>query len=179
MANLDLFMADMPSQLQMSAQAFIFKRLALPVIPQLLVEIDSIARQAPFRHMTTPSGHQMSAAMTNCGQLGWITDQKGYRYSMVDPLTQQPWPVMPAVFLQLAQQAAQLAGFDHYTPDSCLINQYAIGSKLSLHQDKDEQNYSQPIVSVSLGLTATFLWGGQQRREAVQKFILEHGDVVV
>jgi len=145
-----------------------------------LVEgITSVAEQTPFRHLITPGGYTMSVAMTNCGRVGWVSDRKGYRYDPVDPDTGQPWPPMPDAFLKLAVDAAQDAGFPDYNPDACLINRYAPGSKLSLHQDRDEKDQWAPIVSVSLGLPATFQWGGKKRSDPVRRIQLESGDVVV
>jgi alkylated DNA repair protein (DNA oxidative demethylase) len=141
--------------------------------------IEAVAARAPFRIMTTPGGLPMSAAMTNCGPLGWISDRSGYRYSPTDPQTNLPWPAMPHAFLDLAASAARLAGFPNFIPDACLINRYAPGAKMSLHQDKDEHDFSQPIVSVSLGLPAVFLFGGFARSETPARIPLHHGDVVV
>ena len=143
----------------------------------LVAAIDAIAAEAPFRHMTVPGGGRMSVAMTNAG-IGWVADTKGYRYDRADPLSGQPWPEMPQVFLDLAQRAAQAAGFD-FTPDGCLINRYEPGAKMGLHQDINEGDYSAPIVSVSLGLPATFQFGGLRRGDPVEKITLHHGDVVV
>lgn len=179
MENLDLFAQDAPAQIQIGQQAFVIKGLSLPVAEQLLAEIKRMTQLAPFRQMPTPNGYQTSVAFTNCGTLGWTSNAQGYQYVATDPLTAQPWPAMPSVFLELAQQAAALAGFADYQPDSCLMNRYLVGTKLSLHQDKNEQDFSQPIVSVSLGLPARFLWGGHQRSDPTLKFLLEHGDVMV
>ena len=121
----------------------------------------------------------MQVALTNCGALGWVSDRRGYRYSAQDPDSGQPWPAMPPTFLALAQSAAAQAGFDHFAPDACLVNRYAPGTRLSLHQDRDEQDFGQPIVSVSLGLPARFLWGGLQRADRPQRVPLWHGDVMV
>ena len=146
---------------------------------EILEAVEAIAAAAPFRHMLTPGGFRMSVAMTNCGPLGWVSDRKGYRYSPVDPETGRPWPAMPEAFLRLASEAAAAANFPAFVPDACLINRYVPGAKMSLHQDKDEKDFSQPIVSVSLGLPAVFLFGGPSRKDAVQRIALEHGDVVV
>jgi alkylated DNA repair protein (DNA oxidative demethylase) len=129
--------------------------------------------------MVVPSGHTMSVAMTNSGDLGWITDRTGYRYTTIDPTTGKPWPPMPAPLLQLAQRAAAAAGFSGFTPNACLINRYAPGTRLSLHQDKNEQDYTHPIVSVSLGLPATFLLGTLRRTDTPRRIRIEHGDVLV
>lgn len=145
----------------------------------LLAAIEEIAALAPFRRMVTPGGFEMSVAMTNCGAAGWVTDRTGYRYQAQDPQSGAPWPSMPPGFLALADQAATAAGFASFVPDACLINRYEPGTKLSLHQDKDEADYAHPIVSVSLGLPATFQFGGPKRGDPVRKVALEHGDVVV
>jgi alkylated DNA repair protein (DNA oxidative demethylase) len=129
--------------------------------------------------MVTPGGHQMSVAMTNCGNVGWVTDRSGYRYDTSDPEAAKPWPKMPASFRELAAQAAAQGGFEGFAPDACLINRYAPGARMSLHQDKDELDLAAPIVSVSLGLPAIFLFGGLQRSDKPQRFRLEHGDVAV
>ena len=145
----------------------------------LLAAVEAIAAEAPFRHMVTPGGFEMSVAMTNCGAAGWVTDRTGYRYQAHDPHSGAPWPAMPARFLALADEAATAAGFATFLPDACLINRYEPGTKLSLHQDRDEADYAHPIVSVSLGLPATFQFGGPKRADPVRKVTLEHGDVVV
>ena len=129
--------------------------------------------------MQTPGGHQMSVAMTNCGGFGWVTDRSGYRYDAVDPESGKPWPAMPPIFRAMAEQAADHAGFTGFAPDACLINRYEPGARMSLHQDRDEQNFGQPIVSVSLGLPAIFLFGGLKRSDRPQRYRLTHGDVVV
>lgn len=145
----------------------------------LVDEVARIAEAAPFRHMVTPGGFRMSVAMTNCGPLGWVTDRRGYRYSAVDPESGLAWPAMPETFRELACTAAAEAGFAGFAPDACLINRYAPGAKMSLHQDKDERDFSQPLVSVSLGLPAVFLFGGLSRKDKVDRVQLQHGDVVV
>jgi len=145
----------------------------------LVAEVERIAAAAPFRHMTTPGGHRMSAAMTNCGTAGWVADRRGYRYDRLDPETGNRWPPIPDCFSHLAAQAAANAGFDGFKPDACLVNRYAPGSRLSLHQDRDEQDFNAPIVSVSLGLPATFLFGGLKRSDRPQRILLESGDIVV
>jgi alkylated DNA repair protein (DNA oxidative demethylase) len=145
----------------------------------IIAFIRDINRQAPFRHLVTPGGHRMSVSMTSCGDLGWMTDRKGYRYTETDPASDRPWPPMPDLFSELAGAAATEAGFPAYRPDACLINRYHPGAKLSLHQDKDERDYAHPVVSFSLGLPATFLWGGFRRKDKPQRLVLEHGDVLV
>lgn len=136
--------------------------------------------RAPLRHLVTPGGYTMSVAMTNCGRLGWVSDRRGYRYEPLDPLSGLPWPEVPAFWDELARQAASEAGFTGFRPDACLVNRYLPGSRLSLHQDKDEADYCAPIVSVSFGLPAVFLFGTDQRGGSqVQRLRLIHGDVVV
>lgn len=146
---------------------------------ELVAGVNTIATISPFRHMVTPGGREMSVALTNCGQMGWVTDRRGYRYDAIDPATARPWPPMPQVFAELAAEAAGMAGFGGFHPDACLVNRYVPGSRLSLHQDRDERDFGQPIVSVSLGVPAVFLWGGQARSNRVQRIPLKHGDVVV
>ena len=146
---------------------------------ELLAAIERVASEAPFRHMVTPGGYAMSVAMTNCGEAGWVTDRTGYRYARNDPESGKRWPAMPPTFAGLAARAAAAAGFPGFAPDSCLINRYAPGTKLSLHQDKNERDFGAPIVSVSLGLPATFLFGGAKRTDPAQRIRLVHGDVVV
>ncbi|MEN9395786.1 MAG: hypothetical protein RLZ81_316 [Pseudomonadota bacterium] len=145
----------------------------------LLQAVQAVMAQAPLRHMQTPGGYTMSVATTNCGPLGWVSDPHGYRYAPHDPHTGQPWPAMPACLMELAQRAAAQAGYAHFVPDACLINQYAPGAKLSLHQDKDERDLRAPIVSLSLGLPAVFLFGTPKRKDRPQRLRLVHGDVVV
>ena len=142
-------------------------------------EPERVALLAPLRHMLTPGGRRMSVAMTNCGSAGWVSDRAGYRYDACDPESGKPWPAMPAVFADLAARAADRAGFAGFAPDVCLINQYAPGARLSLHQDKDEKDFDAPIVSVSLGLPAVFLFGGSRRSDTPRRLRLVHGDVVV
>lgn len=152
---------------------------ALSAEAELLRAMESVAERSPFRHMVTPGGFRMSVAMTNCGARGWVTDRSGYRYDAIDPEKGEPWPTMPDVFPTLAVSAAAEAGFADFEPDACLINRYEPGAKMSLHQDKDERNFAQPIVSVSLGLPAVFLFGGEKRSDKVVRIPLLHGDVVV
>lgn len=158
--------------------AVILRKFAEPDSTALIEAVQQISAKALFRNMTTPGGYRMSVAMTNCG-LGWVTDRNGYRYDSVDPQTQRPWPPMPALFSHLAERAAAAAGFDDFVPDACLINRYEPGARLSLHQDKDEHDYNAPIVSVSLGLPAVFLFGGLRRNDRPRRFRLESGDVAV
>ena len=145
----------------------------------LLADLERVVARAPFRHMVTPSGHRMSVAMTNCGALGWVTERSGYRYDPRDPESGKPWPRMPQSFLQLAGAAAGRANFTNFMPDACLINRYHPGARLTLHQDRNERDYSAPIVSVSLGIPAVFVFGGLKRSDKAERVLLEHGDVVV
>ena len=158
--------------------AWLLHGFALAHDAALANAIQRVADTAPFRHMETPGGMRMSVGMTNCGALGWISDRRGYRYAECDPQTGRPWPPLPAVFTELAQSAAAVAGFEDFLPDACLINRYEIGTKLSLHQDKDERQLGAPIVSVSLGLPAVFQWGGAARADKTRRIPLQHGDVV-
>lgn len=141
--------------------------------------IADVSTKSPLRHMRTPGGHQMSAAMTNCGQIGWCSDQHGYRYSQTDPQTGRHWPAMPEILQTLATDAAAEAGYPGFYPDVCLINRYRVGARMGLHQDRDEQDFSQPIVSVSLGLPVIFQFGGPRRGDPRKRILLEHGDVIV
>jgi len=157
----------------------LLRGFARPIQHELLRALDEITGQSPFRHMSTPGGFEMSVAMTNCGSLGWVTDAKGYRYDVNDPVSGKPWPAMPSVFRELAERAAAQGGFAGFVPDACLINRYEPGARMSLHQDRDETDFSAPIVSVSLGLPAIFMFGGLKRSDKPARYRLEHGDVVV
>jgi DNA oxidative demethylase len=168
-----------PSREAMTEGAVLLRGFARPRDTELIVALRAITEQAPFRYMHTPGGHQMSVAMTNCGALGWVTDRTGYRYDAIDPRSGQNWPAMPPVFFDLATQAADAAGLAGFAPDACLINRYEPGARMSLHQDRDEQDFGNPIVSVSLGLPAIFLFGGMRRSDKPERYRLEHGDVVV
>lgn len=176
---LDLFADTPPWQEPLAPGAVILRRFARDTAQQLVQDIATVAGLSPFRQMVTPGGYTMSVAMTNCGRLGWTTDRRGYLYASIDPLTANPWPPFPPSFRQLCQQAATAAGYADFQPDACLINRYAPGAKLSLHQDKDEADLRAPIVSVSLGLPAVFQFGGLKRSDPLQRVLLEHGDVVV
>jgi alkylated DNA repair protein (DNA oxidative demethylase) len=167
-----------PAQEQLAPGTVLLRAFARAGAPSLVNAVAAVARQAPFRQMTTPGGYRMSVAMTNCGSAGWTTDGSGYRYGAVDPDSGRPWPAMPPEFATLAAEAAARAGFA-FTPDACLINRYEPGSRLSLHQDRDERDFSAPIVSVSLGLPAVFLFGGERRIDKTQRLTLLHGDVLV
>lgn len=179
----DLFADHEPVQQaraeQIGEQSWVLRGFALPQVDQLLSELDPLIAAAPLRHMVTPGGFSMSVGTSSCGRLGWVTDRRGYRYSSVDPHSGLPWPALPTVFADLARAAAEKAGFADFLPDSCLINQYVPGAKMSLHQDKDEKAYAAPIVSLSLGLPAMFLFGGFERSDKCQRIPLLHGDMVI
>jgi alkylated DNA repair protein (DNA oxidative demethylase) len=178
--TLDLFSPQgIPVREAIGPGAFVLRDFAAPYIDGLLCAIHTLEKCAPFRNMVTPGGFTMSVAMTNCGRLGWTTDRHGYRYSEIDRDTGQPWPSMPTTFRHLAREAAAAAGFDDFEPDACLVNRYLPGSRLSLHQDKNELDFKAPIVSVSLGMQAVFLFGGHQRTDKAARVPLAHGDVVV
>lgn len=180
--NPSLFETESPSPLPkdaLGAGTAILAGFALDAEDELLSSFKEVIEQSPLRNMITPGGFRMSVAMSNCGPLGWITDRTGYRYGRIDPETNRPWPAMPAAFQVLAMAAAKEAGFPNFVPDACLINRYEPGTKLSLHQDKDERDFSQPIVSVSLGLPAIFLFGGLKRADRTQRIQVVHGDVLV
>jgi len=166
-------------KLQLAPGAMLLRRFAAARDVALLEAVNTITQLAPLRHLITPGGLRMSVAMTNCGPLGWVSDRRGYRYTHEDPLSGRAWPPLPEVFLALAQEAALAAGFQAFQPSACLINSYVPGARLSLHQDKDELDLGAPIVSVSLGITATFLLGGLARTDRVQPVVVQHGDVVV
>ncbi len=176
--TLDLF-GEPSGGLILSEGAVVLRGFALPVDVPLLTALGTVVARAPFRHMVTPGGFTMSVAMSNCGAAGWVTDRRGYRYDAIDPDSGQPWPALPAIFADLARRAATAAGFDGFEPDACLINRYQPGTRLTLHQDKNERDYTAPIVSVSLGLPAVFLWGGSARGDRPRRVPLSHGDVVV
>jgi alkylated DNA repair protein (DNA oxidative demethylase) len=174
----DLFGVDARTE-ALPAGARLLAGFALADDTELRRAFARVVEAAPFRHMMTPGGHTMSVAMTNCGAFGWVTDHRGYRYDAVDPLSQQPWPAMPAVFESLAIRAADAAGFAGFAPDACLINRYEPGARMTLHQDKNERDFNEPIVSVSLGLPAVFQFGGLERTDPTRRIPLVHGDVVV
>jgi len=163
----------------LGSQAVVLRGYALAGETALYAALEKVIARAPLRHMVTPGGYTMSVAMTNCGTYGWVSDRSGYRYDPLDPLTGKPWPDMPESFFQLASNAAAAAGFDNFNSDVCLVNRYVPGARLSLHQDKDELDFNQPIVSVSLGLPAIFLFGGLKRKDKPVRVPLAHGDVVV
>jgi alkylated DNA repair protein (DNA oxidative demethylase) len=177
----DLFDAAAPDarEEQLAPGAWLLRGFALDRMTEVLAGIECIQASTPFRHWVTPGGFRMSVAMTNCGRLGWVSDRLGYRYEACDPLDGRPWPPMPSAFLELAQAAALAAKFPKFIPDACLINRYEPGARLTLHQDKDERDFGAPIVSVSLGLPAVFLFGGDARTDLHRRVALHHGDVVV
>lgn len=180
MSTIDLFEGEAaPRREKIGEEAVVLRGFASAAANDLLTKIKEIETISPFRHMTTPGGFTMSVALTNCGPLGWTSDRRGYRYSPIDPITNQPWPQMPEEFFHLAVSAARQAGFNDFNPTACLINRYTPGAKLSLHQDKDEPDFNAPIVSVSLGIPATFQFGGLARSDKKLNIPLVHGDVVV
>lgn len=170
---------DRPAQEAIAPGAWWLHGFARDGAARLLKDVQAVLAEAPLRHLVTPGGYRMSVAMSNCGPLGWVSDERGYRYSPTDPQSGRAWPGMPLTFCQLAAQAAGAAGFDGFMPDACLINRYEPGARLTLHQDRDEHDHRQPIVSVSLGLPAVFLFGGSKRSERPLRLTLVHGDVVV
>jgi alkylated DNA repair protein (DNA oxidative demethylase) len=175
----DLFADQRARREAMADGAVLLRGLVAPVETELLAALRAVIAQAPFRRMVTPGGHTMSVAMTNCGARGWVTDRSGYRYDANDPDSGQPWPAMLQVLRELAAQAAEQGGFKNFAPDACLINRYVPGAKMSLHQDKDERDIGAPIVSVSLGLPAIFMFGGLSRSDKTTRYRLEHGDIAV
>jgi len=182
--NLELFDSqalerEAPALEPIEAGAIVLRRFACADEDALLSAVNEVIAQSPLRQMQTPGGYRMSVAMTNCGALGWVSDRSGYRYDPIDPDDGQPWPAMPDVFARLATEAAAQAGFAAFRPDACLVNRYLPGTRLSLHQDRNERDFGQPIVSVSLGIPAVFLFGGARRADRPRRLPLVHGDVVV
>jgi alkylated DNA repair protein (DNA oxidative demethylase) len=175
--NQDLF--DDPAQWEIAPGVTLLRGFALASEQALLDAVAAVTADAPLRNMHTPGGLKMAVALTNCGPLGWVSDAAGYRYQASDPVSGLSWPALPAAFAQLAAHAAASAGFGNFTPDACLVNRYQAGTRLSLHQDRNERDFSQPIVSVSLGLPAVFLLGGLQRNDKTARLPLNHGDVLV
>jgi alkylated DNA repair protein (DNA oxidative demethylase) len=173
-----LFDAE-PQEMLLAPGAALLCGFARPVEGDLVAAVQWVAGHAPFRHMATPGGRRMSVAMTNCGTAGWITDRAGYRYDVRDPESGKDWPPLPEAFIDLARRAAARAGFNGFAPDACLVNRYVPGARLSLHQDRNERDFGAPIVSVSLGLPAVFLFGGTRRTDSPRRVPLAHGDVVV
>jgi alkylated DNA repair protein (DNA oxidative demethylase) len=170
---------DTPQQQVLADGAVLLRGLARVDERDVMAALDAVVAAAPFRHMITPGGFRMSVAMTNCGALGWVSDARGYRYDARDPKTGFAWPALPAAFLELATRAASRAGFAGFVPDACLVNRYAPGARLTLHQDRNERDFGAPIVSVSLGLPAVFLFGGLKRADRPLRISLTHGDTVV
>ncbi|MES2191536.1 MAG: DNA oxidative demethylase AlkB [Pseudomonadota bacterium] len=168
-----------PGQVHIAPGAVLLRGFALEMQIELLQAFEAVIAEAPLRHLVTPGGYTMSVAMTNCGPLGWVSDRRGYRYQATDPVSNKPWPAMPALWRELARRAADAAGYAGFEADACLVNSYAPGAKLSLHQDRDEKDMAAPIVSVSLGLPASFLFGTDKRADRPQRFRLASGDVVV
>ncbi|OYU27892.1 MAG: alpha-ketoglutarate-dependent dioxygenase AlkB [Burkholderiales bacterium PBB2] len=180
--NLDLFddaQEPPPARQDLAPGAVLLRGRALAQAPQLLAAAEGVMAAANLRHWLTPGGRRMAVAMTNCGPLGWVSDARGYRYQSRDPLSGQPWPALPPVIAELAVAVAEEAGYPGFRPDACLVNRYLPGTPLSLHQDRDEQDLRQPIVSISLGLPAMFLFGGLSRSERPARWPLQHGDVLV
>jgi alkylated DNA repair protein (DNA oxidative demethylase) len=177
----DLFGGDLldAGRESIAPGAWLLRGFCLDRVKTVLAAIEVVREAAPFRHLMTPGGFRMSVAMTNCGDLGWVSDRRGYRYEACDPLNGRRWPPMPPVLLALARQAAQAGGYLDFEPTACLVNRYEPGARLTLHQDKDELDLRAPIVSVSLGLPATFLFGGDTRTDPRRRVPLQHGDVVV
>ena len=175
----NLFGEAAPPDEAIAEGAMLLRGMASDAAPRLMSHLAAIVQAAPFRHMVTPGGYRMSVAMTNCGQAGWVSDAKGYRYDAADPVTGMLWPAMPLEFHQLAADAAHRAGYPGFAADACLINRYQPGARLTLHQDRNERDYGAPIVSVSLGLPAVFLFGGASRKDRPRRMRLESGDVVV
>lgn len=177
----DLFEDPLPeaATLAIAPGAVLLRGFARDIGEALLDGFDQVTAAAPLRHLVTPGGFTMSVGMSNCGPLGWVSDRRGYRYQPHDPLSGKNWPAMPALWSELAVRAATEAGYPGFAPDACLVNSYVPGAKLSLHQDRDEKDLKAPIVSVSLGLPATFLFGTTNRKDKQRRFRLLHGDVVV
>ena len=174
-----VYLARAASREQIAEGALLLRGFANDASQRLMDDLARIVETAPFRHMVTPGGYRMSVAMTNCGQAGWVSDAQGYRYDASDPVTGLAWPAMPPAFYQLAAEAAREAGYPGFDADACLINRYEPGARLTLHQDRNERDYTAPIVSVSLGLPAVFLFGGASRKDRPRRMHLESGDVVV
>jgi alkylated DNA repair protein (DNA oxidative demethylase) len=180
-AQLTFGLAEAPREAiqPLAPGAVLLAGLALADESPILAAIGEVTAAAPFRHLVTPGGFRMSVGMTSCGALGWVSDRAGYRYAAVDPDSGHAWPAMPAAFRALAARAASAAGFAAFEPDACLVNRYEPGARLTLHQDRNERDTDAPIVSVSLGLPATFLFGGDTRGGRPLRVPLVHGDVVV
>ncbi|THJ30850.1 DNA oxidative demethylase AlkB [Lampropedia aestuarii] len=179
-ASFDLF-ADSPEEqrVALGPQAVVLRQKASPLAAELVARIEDVLQHSPLYQMATPGGKPLSVRTTSCGTHGWSSDPTGYSYVRHHPLTDQAWPEIPAAWSALATEAAQEAGFAQFAPDTCLINQYGLDSKMALHQDRSEQDLRQPVVSISLGMSALFLWGGMQRSDKPAHVLLHHGDMVV
>lgn len=175
--NQELFEDDTP--LPIGDGALLLRGFALGMDGALLDAVDAVSAEAPARRLCTPGGHRMSVETTSCGRWGWVSDAAGYRYAERDPVSGRPWPAMPAPLRHIAIAAAARAGHARFDPDTCLINRYAPGARMGLHQDRNEHDFSQPIVSVSLGLPIVFQFGGLRRSDSVRRVPLAHGDVLV
>ena len=178
-ATPDLFAEPAPEREHFAPGAWLLRGFARDTASALLADLPSILEAAPWRRPLTPGGKPFSVEMTNCGTRGWVSDAAGYRYTTQDPVGGKSWAAMPDDWLNLARDAAQAAGYAAFRPDACLINRYAPGASMGLHQDRDERDFSAPIVSVSLGLPALFLFGGARRSDRSIRIPLTHGDVVV
>jgi alkylated DNA repair protein (DNA oxidative demethylase) len=172
-------LAPSPAEEHLGPGSRVLRGFATAEADSLLEALEGLVERAPFRNMETPGKSLMSVAMTNCGELGWVSGRTGIRYERQDPLTGNAWPGIPDAFLRVAVSAAKRGGFEDFVPDACLVNRYQIGARLTLHQDRDERDLWQPIVSVSLGMPAVFLFGGETREEPVREVPVTHGDVVV
>jgi len=173
----DLFSATRHEFEEIYPDIYVLPQFVDPTV--LLLEVDKVIAQAPFRKMMTPMGHYTGVALSNCGEYGWTSDLQGYRYSKQDPQTGNFWPPLPESYLNLAKRAASKAGFNNFEPDACLINRYKLGDKLGSHQDKNEKDFAQPIVSVSIGLSAVFQIFGETRAGVKVEYLLQSGDVMV
>jgi len=176
---MDLFSDELDKQVKLAEGAVWLRGFALPEADALWALVSAHLATHPPQQMMTPMGYPMSVKTTSLGDYGWVGNATGYGYARLNPVTNQPWPPIPTLLLSLAQRAANAAGYADYCPDTCLINLYQTGAKMGLHQDKDELDFTQPIVSVSLGVPATFLFGGAKRTDKTAKIPLTHGDVVV
>jgi len=173
----DLFKQEEP--IAIADAAWLFRGHARDCAAKVIAAVRAVLSQAPLRRMQVPGGHWMSVRTSSCGSKGWVSDERGYRYAGEDPLTGNPWPEIPPLLLEMARSGAAEAGFADFCPDACLINCYRPGARMGLHQDRDEKDRTAPILSLSFGLPATFMFGGLKRRDPVQRFLLEHGDMLV
>ncbi|GGC10653.1 alpha-ketoglutarate-dependent dioxygenase AlkB [Marinobacterium zhoushanense] len=177
--NLTEALFDDQERIAIADSAWLFRGYARAQASEIVEAVRSVLRQAPLRQMQVPGGHWMSVRTSSCGDKGWVSDSRGYRYACEDPLTGRAWPAIPPLLLELAVSGAARAGFAAFEPDACLINCYQPGAKMGLHQDRDEKDLDAPIVSLSFGLPATFMFGGLTRRGSVKRFPLLHGDMLV